>query len=127
MTFYVDTDAILAVVKKSDHLKKRAMAFFRSQSKDRLVTSSLVLLEVWFYLKKHGVTSVDDCLESARQLVGHVLPLRPEDFDAAMTFSTEFGLTPADSLHVAMALSCEGIVSTDQKVNRVKGLRVIQF
>ncbi|MBI4154522.1 type II toxin-antitoxin system VapC family toxin [Candidatus Woesearchaeota archaeon] len=127
MNIYLDADIFLALIKKEDRLKDNAKKFLNSNKNYKFVTSSLTCLEIWFYLYRNNLNV--KVLSSIRAImtIAHIVDYTFEDLEASIFLSSQFNLSPADSIHAILALAFDGIVSSDASFDKVKGLKRIDF
>src|SRR3989338_1084462 len=119
MKLYFDTDFFLALIKDDDHLKQRAAAVYQKYRNETKVTSSITLLEIWFYFLRHDPAKLSIAFPAASGLVNEVLPVGSEMMSAAIGLSEKYRLNPADSVHAAYGFSADGMVSSDRAFDRV--------
>ncbi|MBI5176938.1 type II toxin-antitoxin system VapC family toxin [Candidatus Micrarchaeota archaeon] len=129
MKIYLDADFFLAILKPSDWLKKSAISYWRDNAgKHEFSTSSLTLMEIWFYLNRAGLNGeVPAALGDVILMGVQVLPVSSDDLLGAARKFQDTRLTPMDALHAHMALRFDAIVSTDSAFDSVKGLKRIDF
>ena len=126
MKLYLDADIFLALIKEEDRHKKPAINFLRNNT-NKLLTSNLTCLEIWFYLYRNNLKNI--VLDSIRAVnaIAEIIYFSKEDLESAIVLATQFKLSPADAIHAVLALKFDYIVSSDTSFDHVKGLKRIDF
>ena len=127
MKLYLDTDIFLALIKGEDRHKDAAQRFFLRFKGHEFVTSSIALLEIWFYLYKNDQkTTAFDAMRAVRALCS-IIETRIDHIEEGALLSTACRLSPADAVHAIVARFCDAIVSSDHSFDNVSELKRIDF
>ena len=118
---YADVDFILALAKKDDWLKKKALKIHKKY-KNEIVISSTTLIELMLIAKKINYDSLK--LISFALSVGE-LNDDEEYYFQACHYQKEYGLGVFDSIHVAKSKG--KIISSDKKFKKIPFLEVIEL
>lgn len=128
----IESDLLLAAIKKEDRLKPVAAKILEKidsgDIKD-VYASTATIQEIifWFYNRQ----LFDDLIKAVNFLthIRHIdwIPLTPEICTTASLLMREHSLAPFDAYHLATALSMDKtILSTEHVYEKIKGLRRIE-
>jgi predicted nucleic acid-binding protein len=130
--FLIESDLLLAVIKKEDRLKPIAEKILEKIDSGELkgiYASTAVLQEVIFWFYNRQLLSE---LEKAVNVLSHLrnvewVPITPEICLTASLLINEYKTSPFDAYHIATAIPRDKtILSTEHIYNKIKGITRIE-
>jgi predicted nucleic acid-binding protein len=130
--FLIESDLLLAVIKKEDRLKPIAEKILEKIDSGELkgiYASTAVLQEVIFWFYNRQLLSK---LEKAVNVLSHLrnvewVPITPEICLTASLLINEYKTSPFDAYHIATAIPRDKtILSTEHIYNKIKGITRIE-
>ena len=127
MRLYLDADIFLTLLKEEDRFKKSAKKFLNENKENKLITSSITCLEIWFFLYKNNLKEkAFDAVRSIKK-IAEVIEFETKDMESALLIAEKYKLTPADLIHAILAKTCDAIVSSDKSFLKINELKIIDF
>jgi len=115
LTYYADTDFILAIIKEDDWLQSNAKQIL-DENRGEIVTSAITFLETVLVLEKSGIDEVAPIFED---ILGFVEPLEVDDQTLLQAaFYIRDGANPFDAFHIAIAGN-KKIISSDKEFDKL--------